>query len=101
VINLKAAPDIKVFADSPDYHVVRSYLNVHELLAVGVLRGVFSHSVCRAIGLMSSRKLARTVTDCCFTSLAILLRNSLTSSSSSSIEDGSAAGDPAGMLNRQ
>jgi hypothetical protein len=48
VVLLTAAPDIAVFAASPDCAPIRSYLNVHELLAVGVNRHIFHDAVSKA-----------------------------------------------------
>ena len=44
---LQSAPDIKAFAASDDCKPIRAYLNVHELLAVGVHKKVFHNKVSR------------------------------------------------------
>jgi len=38
--------NLKAFMETPEYHHVRSYLNVDELLAVGVRTGCFDEDVC-------------------------------------------------------
>jgi hypothetical protein len=46
---LKAEPDVRRFVDcKKHYNAARSYLNVHELIAVGVLQKVFDNSVSRS-----------------------------------------------------
>ena len=34
------------FANTPEYWAIRNYLNLHELMAVGILKGVFDEDVC-------------------------------------------------------
>jgi hypothetical protein len=46
---LQAEPDVRRFVDcKTHYDAARSYLNVHELIAVGVLQKVFDNSVSRS-----------------------------------------------------
>ena len=35
-----------VFANTKEYWAIRDYLNLHELMAVGLLKGVFDNDVC-------------------------------------------------------
>jgi hypothetical protein len=58
---LKVTPDVAVFTQSADYVSVRSYLNVHELLAVGVHQRIFHQSVSRAYWIA---ELERACNDC-------------------------------------
>jgi hypothetical protein len=37
---------IDEFADTPEYRSIRSYLNIHELIAVGIHNGVLDDGVC-------------------------------------------------------
>jgi hypothetical protein len=46
---LKAEPDVRRFVDcGKHYNAARSYLNIHELIAGGVLQKVFDNSVSRS-----------------------------------------------------
>jgi hypothetical protein len=47
---LKAEPDVERFIScKKHYDAARTYLNVHELMAVGVLQKVFDDFVCRRV----------------------------------------------------
>ena len=48
VVVLKNTPDMAAFVQTSECASVRSYLNVHELLAVGVKHHIFHSSVSRA-----------------------------------------------------
>jgi hypothetical protein len=39
-------PDINAFAETPDYHAMRAYLDIHELIAVGIYNGTLDRKVC-------------------------------------------------------
>jgi Domain of unknown function (DUF4760) len=43
---LKASASLESFEATPHYGALRSYLNIHELIAVGIRRKVFNQSVC-------------------------------------------------------
>ena len=43
---LKEATSIKEFSDTPDYQSIRAYLDVNELISVGINRKVFDERVC-------------------------------------------------------
>jgi hypothetical protein len=58
---LKNTPDIAAFLQTADCTSVRSYLNVHELLAVGVNQHIFHDSVSRAYWIA---ELQRACDDC-------------------------------------
>ena len=58
---LKKTSDLAAFAQTDDGVSIRSYLNVHELLAVGVNQRVFHNSVSRAFW---TAELERACNDC-------------------------------------
>lgn len=37
---------IKAFAETPEYRSIRSYLNIHELIAVGIHNGILDDELC-------------------------------------------------------
>ena len=39
-------PDINAFAETPDYRAMRAYLDIHELIAVGIHNGTLDRTVC-------------------------------------------------------
>jgi hypothetical protein len=58
---LQTTPNVVAFMQTDDYRSVRSYLNVHELLAVGVNRGAIHYSVARDYWI---NELERACNDC-------------------------------------